>query len=102
MLIGPIGPKLKALLNSKIKIPNEVLIDKDEVHLILEYGLNQEWTNIKSPQSNRFIVSHDIYNSKIEMLELFFNLTNQFDPNIVILSGLHLVESQSEEFQLVI
>ena len=99
ILIGPIGPKLKELLNPKIKIPNEVLIEKDEVHLILEYGSNQEWNELKSPQSNRFIVSHDIYNSKMEMLDLFFNLTNLYDPNVIILAGFHLIESQSEQFR---
>lgn len=99
ILIGPIGPKLKELLNPKIKIPNEVLIEKDEVHLILEYDSNQEWNELKSPQSNRFIVSHDIYNSKMEMLDLFFNLTNLYDPNVIILAGFHLIESQSEQFR---
>lgn len=100
MLIGPVGRKLKGLLNEKIKIPNEVLIDKDEVHLILEYNLNQQWNGIKPPQSNRFIVSHDVYNSKIEMLDLFFNLSKLYDPDALILAGFHLVESQNEEFRL--
>ena len=99
MLIGPIGRKLKALLNEKIVIPNEVLIEKDEVHLILEYSLNQQWNNMKPPQANRFIISHDIYNSKMEMLDLFFNLSKSFDPNVLVLAGFHLIESQNEEFR---
>jgi ADP-dependent glucokinase len=100
MLVGPIGPKLKDLLDKRIKIPNEVFIDKDEVHLILEYKINQEWANLKSPHSNRFIVSHDIYNSKMEMLDVFFNLSRHYEPDIIILSGLHLLESQNEDLRI--
>jgi ADP-dependent phosphofructokinase/glucokinase len=99
MLIGPVGKRLKGLLNEKIKIPNEVLIDKDEVHLILEYNLNQQWNGMKPPQSNRFIVSHDVYNSRIEMLDIFFNLSKLHNPDVLILAGFHLVESQNEEFR---
>lgn len=94
MLVGPIGPKLKQLLNKNIQIAQDVLISNDEIHLILEYSLNDEWLNFKTPTSNRFIVSHDINNSKMHMLDAFFKLIHKYEPNLIILSGLHLLESQ--------
>ena len=99
MLVGPVGPKLKDLLNSNIRIPQTCRTDKDEVHLILEYAAKEEFESIEAPNANRYIISHDIYNSRMQMLEEFFNLTNEFKPDIMILSGLHLLESQSQEFR---
>ena len=99
LLIGPVGPKLRDLLNSNIRIPKNCQTPKDEIHLILEYVAKEEFENIQSANANRYIISHDIYNSRMEMLDDFFNLTNEFKPNLVILSGLHLLESQNQEFR---
>jgi ADP-dependent glucokinase len=99
LLVGPIGPKLKQLLNKNIKTPSSSLIESDEVHLILEYDSNEEFEGIHSPNANRFIVSHDIYNSRMEMLDEFFEIISKYSPDIIIISGLHLLESQSEQFR---
>ncbi len=101
MLIGPIGPKLKSLLNEKILIPSETVIEKDEIHLIIEYKVNEQFNGFVAPTANRFIVSHDISNSKMEMLDKFFDLTVQYKPDLVILAGLHLLESQTDEFKYI-
>jgi ADP-dependent glucokinase len=92
-LIGPVGQKLQNLLNSKIKTPS--LIDKDEIHLILEYHAKEQFDGIESPTANRFIVSHDIYNSEMMMIEQFFESIREYEPDLVILSGLHMLENQS-------
>ena len=94
-MIGPVGPTLKTLLNKNIIIPNE--IEKDEIHLILEYGANEIFEGIESPTANRFIVSHDIYNSEMKMMDEFFEVISKYNPDLVILSGLHLLESQSAD-----
>jgi len=99
LLIGPVGPKLKQLLNTNIQIPPICQTPKDEIHLILEYVAKEEFENIQAANANRYIISHDIYNSRMEMLDDFFNITNEFKPNVMILSGLHLLESQSQEFR---
>ena len=99
LLIGPVGPKLKQLLNENIKIPNQCLIDKDEVHLILEYHSKEVFENVQTPTANRFIVSHDFYNSRMEMLDELFAISKNYNPDILIISGLHLLESQREEFR---
>jgi ADP-dependent glucokinase len=99
ILVGPVGPKLKDLLHPSVKVPSDCATESDEVHLILEYHAKESFEGSVSPQANRFIVSHDIYNSKMEMLSEFFNFTREFEPDIAILSGLHLLESQSFEFR---
>jgi ADP-dependent glucokinase len=99
LLIGPIGPKLKELLNENIQVPAGCLIGKDEVHLILEYNENDKLENVIAPHSNRFIVSHDVYNSKLQMLDEFFRVAATFRPDVIVLSGLHLLESQNEQFR---
>ncbi len=93
-LVGPIGPTLKSLLNQKILVPR--LIEKDEVHLILEYAADEVFEQARSPIANRFIVSHDVYNSEMKMLDEFFEVINKYQPDLIILSGLHLLESQSQ------
>jgi len=99
LLVGPIGPKLKELLSSNIEIPKPSLIEKDEIHLIMEYGKHEIFENWQSPVANRFIVSHDIYNSKMEFLDRFFATIREYKPDIVLFSGLHLLESQTFEFR---
>lgn len=96
LLFGPIGPKLKELLDVSIKIPETCFIEKDQIHLIMEYNDNDVFEDIKTPHSNRFIVSHDTINSRLELLDEFFNFTSYYNSDIIILSGLHLLESQSE------
>lgn len=91
-LIGPVGPKLKSLLNTEIIVPS--LIEKDEIHLILEYSANEMYEEVKAPAANRFIVSHDVINSNMQKLNEFFEVINSAEPDLIILSGLHLLESQ--------
>jgi ADP-dependent glucokinase len=81
MLVGPIGPKLKYLLDEKIRVPEETMIENDEIHLIAEYQVNETFSDLVAPTANRFIVSHDIFNSKMEMLDKFFDVTPTPDGN---------------------
>jgi len=93
-LTGPVGPVLKNLLPTHILIPRDTQIAKDEVHLIMEYGLHEKWGNLQSPAANRFITSYDQSNSELIMLDKFFAELKPFSPELVILSGLHLLETQ--------
>lgn len=71
------------------------MIEKDEIHLILEYHAKEAYDGLESPTANRFIVSHDIYNSNMMMLEQFFESIKEYEPDLIILSGLHLLENQT-------
>lgn len=53
-----------------------------------------------SPSSSRFITSHDQYSGSTVVIEMFFKAVAQYRPDLVILSGVHLLESQVNLFAL--
>lgn len=61
--------------------------------------LGEEWDQLKAPHANRFIFSHDLSNGAMNMLEVFVSSLEEFQPDLVVLSGLHMMEGQSKEFQ---
>eukprot|EP00069_Balaena_mysticetus_P017993 bmy_10992T0 len=99
LLCGPVGPKLHELLDDNVFVPPESLQEVDEFHLILEYQAGEEWGQLKAPHANRFIFSHDLSNGAMNMLEVFVSSLEEFQPDLVVLSGLHMMEGQSKEFQ---
>ncbi|XP_052618386.1 ADP-dependent glucokinase isoform X3 [Peromyscus californicus insignis] len=99
LLCGPIGPKLHELLDDNVFVPPESLQEVDEFHLILEYLAGEEWGPFKAPHANRFIFSHDLSNGAMNMLEVFVSSLEEFQPDLVVLSGLHMMEGQSKELQ---
>ncbi|XP_066491583.1 ADP-dependent glucokinase isoform X2 [Tiliqua scincoides] len=99
LLCGPIGPKLHELLDENIIIPPESLQQLDEFHLILEYHSGEEWGQLRAPNANRFIFSHDLSNGAMNMLEVFVSSLEEFQPDLVVLSGLHMMEGQTKEIR---
>ncbi|KAF6128597.1 ADP dependent glucokinase [Phyllostomus discolor] len=99
LLCGPVGPKLHELLDDNVFVPPESLQEVDEFHLILEYQAGEEWGQLKAPHANRFIFSHDLSNGAMSMLEVFVSSLEEFQPDLVVLSGLHMMEGQSKELQ---
>ncbi|XP_054858241.1 ADP-dependent glucokinase isoform X2 [Eublepharis macularius] len=97
LLCGPIGPKLHELLDENIIVPPESLQELDEFHLILEYRAGEEWGQLRAPNANRFIFSHDLTNGAMNMLEVFVSSLEEFQPDLVVLSGLHMMDGQSKE-----
>lgn len=89
---------LQTLLPPRVKVPQDSRIPEDEVHLIMEYGLNEHWESLTAPVANRFITSYDESNSKLTMLDKFFEDLGPFSPDLVLMSGLHLLEGQSTTF----
>ncbi|XP_069910813.1 ADP-dependent glucokinase isoform X1 [Oryctolagus cuniculus] len=99
LLCGPVGPKLHDLLDDNVFVPPESLQEVDEFHLILEYQAGEEWGQLKAPHANRFIFSHDLSNGAMNALEVFVSSLEEFQPDLVVLSGLHMMEGQSTELQ---
>lgn len=99
LLCGPIGPKLHELLDENIIVPPESLQQLDEFHLILEYQSGEEWGQLRAPNANRFIFSHDLSNGAMNMLEVFVSSLEEFQPDLVVLSGLHMMEGQTKEIR---
>lgn len=99
MLAGPIGATLRSLLQPQIHTPTFTPESKDEVHLIMEYPKGQRWGSITSSCANRVIVSHDISNAKMVALEDFKQSLASFNPDLIILSGAHLMQGESDNFK---
>lgn len=89
---------MRTLLNPGIETPSYSMNAKEEVHMILEYSSEDEWGDLKSSCANRVIFSHDISNSKMVALEHVEEAVNTVSPDLVILSGAHLLEGQSSDF----
>ena len=98
MLVGPIGPKLRNLLDERIATPTFTRDSQDEIHMILEYAKDQRWGEVTTPCANRVIFSHDVSNAKLVALESFQESLMQFKPELIILSGAHLLDGQPKAF----
>ena len=98
MLAGPIGPTLRSLLDDRIATPTFTTDSQDEIHMILEYAKGQRWGEVTAPCANRVIFSHDVSNSKLVALESFQESLEQFKPELIILSGAHLLDGQPKSF----
>ena len=96
LLVGPIGRKLKELLHPKMETPTFTADSHDEVHMILEYPKGERWGSVQSSCANRVIYSHDVSNSKLVALENFGKFLKTFRPDLIVLSGAHLLDGQPE------
>lgn len=97
LLCGPVGPKLHEMLDEQIVVPPDSLQETDEFHLILEYKAGEQWGSTQAPQANRFIFSHDVSNGEMSSLETFVASLDDFQPDLVVLSGLHMMEGQGRQ-----
>ncbi|CAB3405603.1 unnamed protein product [Caenorhabditis bovis] len=98
-LVGPIGPRSQALLHPAVKRANSTRIVKDELHVILEYKQGEILGDWVAPSSSRFITSHDHFSGSMVVVEMFFKAITQFKPDLVIITGVHLLEFQSKEMR---
>ncbi|KAI1706031.1 ADP-specific phosphofructokinase/Glucokinase conserved region domain-containing protein [Ditylenchus destructor] len=99
-LVGPIGPRSQALLHPAIVRNNATRIVQDELHLILEYKQGEILGEYVAPASSRFITSHDQYSGSSVVIEMFFKAIGQFRPDLILFSGVHLLEAQKKEVRL--
>ncbi|KAL3994811.1 ADP-specific Phosphofructokinase/Glucokinase conserved region family protein [Acanthocheilonema viteae] len=99
-LVGPIGPRSQVLLHPSIVRTNSTRIVKDELHVIIEYKRGEILDEYVAPASSRFITSHDQYSGSAVVIEMFFKAINQFNPDLVILAGVHLLQNQNKEMQM--
>ncbi|MEE6528461.1 hypothetical protein FKM82_030781 [Ascaphus truei] len=97
LLCGPIGPKLHELLDERILVPPASLQEQDEYHLILEYKAGEQWGSGRAPAASRFIFSHDLSNGAMTSLEVLLSSLDEFQPQLLVLSGLHMMEGLSRE-----
>ncbi|KAN0029848.1 hypothetical protein ACTA71_007985 [Dictyostelium dimigraforme] len=97
---GIIGKKLKELLSPSVSIigyQSEHGEEFDEIHLIMEYNKQSKWGTISPPRSNRFIISRDNTNSHLMTMESFHQEIEKKQPDLLLLSGLHLLTEEAQE-----
>lgn len=95
---GLVGPVLKSLLHPRIMVPQSAMSEVDEYHVIMEYKKGEKWAGRVCPIASRFIFSHDMTNGHMLGLERFILSFDATMPDLVVLSGLHMLESQSPKF----
>ena len=95
LLAAPIGSKLRQYINSSIETVSPPSV-QEEIHIILEYATGEEVGGVTATCANRVIISHDVANSRLNSLEVFAEALDSFDPTLVILSGLHMLEGRKK------
>jgi len=99
-LVGPIGPRSHALLHPSVVRNNSTRIVQDELHMIYEYKQGEIIGEFVAPASSRFITSHDQFSASSIVIEMFFKVIAQVKPDLIVLSGVHLLQFQSKEMRL--
>eukprot|EP00057_Strongylocentrotus_purpuratus_P033996 XP_793568.2 PREDICTED: ADP-dependent glucokinase [Strongylocentrotus purpuratus] len=94
LLIGPCGPRVRALLPPNIIVPKPSYKETDEVHLIMEFKRNERWGDYEAKVATRFISSYDVSNTEMSALSEFSRSVTDFSPDAVFFSGLHLLDGQ--------
>ena len=99
-LVGPIGPRSHALLHPSVVRNNSTRIAQDELHVILEYKQGEIIGEYVAPASSRFIASHDQFSGSALVIDLFFKNIAQVRPDLIVLTGVHLLQFQTKEMRL--
>merc|ERR1719228_1969868 len=91
-----LGAKLSPGLSEWVPEGMEVAggdIDKDDIHLIMEYKRNEEWDGVVSPRANRFIIHRDLNNPLVSSLEQFSQALPGFNPQLLVVGGLQMMDN---------
>lgn len=64
-----------------------------DIHLLIEYAAGDKWGTLVAPRANRFIVHSDSSNPFISSLEKFHSMLPTFRPDLVIVSGLQMLDN---------
>lgn len=84
--------KLRALLPPQVKVAGPTL-ETDDIHLILEYEKGVNWGSFTSPRANRLILHSDNSNPQLEALEMFREQLDTFQPSLLVLGGLQMMDN---------
>ena len=68
-------------------------VDTDDIHLILEYKMGDQIGKFQSPRANRYIAISDDHNPNLDALEGFVEHYHDFDPSLVVIGGLQVMDS---------
>eukprot|EP00300_Choanocystis_sp_HF-7_P001005 c10828_g1_i1.p1 GENE.c10828_g1_i1~~c10828_g1_i1.p1 ORF type:complete len:508 (+),score=57.08 c10828_g1_i1:63-1526(+) len=97
LLGGPVGKQLAALLAPRIVLAAPAANTPDEFHLILEYLEGEVLHGATAPRANRIILHSDLANARLAERIPFHTALPAFNPELVVISGMHLLETRPEE-----
>jgi len=81
-------------LHKSIRVAGNASISaQDDVHLILEYDLGSTWGPFTSPRANRYIIHSDKSNMMLESLDPFLDALQMYDPSLVVVGGLQMLDN---------
>ena len=67
--------------------------EREDYHLVLEFDRDSTWGKLVSPRANRFIVHSDYSNMMLTSLDSFIAAVKHFDPSLVIIGGLQMLDN---------
>lgn len=98
LLGAAIGKEMRKHLNANLALVG-LLPDHEheDVHLVLEYSKGDAFRSHVTPRANRYYLNHDIHNARLSVLEAFELALDAFEPDLVVLGGLQLMEVETDE-----
>ena len=96
VLLGSLGTQQMAeKLHPSVQLPrtSRRKAKEDDIHLVLEYSAGSTWGRYTSPRANRFIVHNDHSNLMMESLPPFASSLKDFNPTLVVVGGLQLLDN---------
>jgi len=67
--------------------------EQDDVHLILEYKVGEQWGPYVVKRANRFILHSDNSNPELRSLESFIDVVDRVRPSTVVIGGLQMLDN---------
>lgn len=92
LLGAQMSEELQKQLPVDVKVSGPT-VDKDDVHLLLEYPAMQDWGSYVPPRANRFIVHSDHKNPFISSLENFSSELENYKANLLVVGGLQMMDN---------
>ncbi|KAK9512538.1 hypothetical protein O3M35_000939 [Rhynocoris fuscipes] len=92
LLAASLSPRHLDLISSSTKVVGGS-VQRDDIHLVLEYKAGETWGPFTSPRANRYILHNDKHNPKLHSMKYLRDPLKTFKPDLFIVSGLQLMDN---------
>ena len=93
VLLGTRATKRSTVrIHPSVVIAGNKNINKDDIHLCLEYKTAARWGKYKARRANRLIIHCDESNPLLSSLEDFANDLITFSPSLIVIGGLQMMD----------